>query len=44
MHKYIFFGVVAIDETIAAFYVEPLNGSRYFFSCKIKLKEKIEIE
>lgn len=32
MDKYVFFGVVTIDEAVAAFNVEPFHSSRYFFS------------
>lgn len=38
MNENVLFRVIAIDETIAALYIEPLYGSRYFFSCKIREK------
>lgn len=33
MDEYVFFGIVTIDETVAAFHVEPFHGSRYLLSC-----------
>lgn len=32
MYENILFGIVTIDETISAFYIEPLDGARNFFS------------
>lgn len=36
MDEYVFFGVVTIDETVAAFNVEPFHSSRYLLSCVIE--------
>lgn len=36
MDKYVFFGVVTIDEAVTAFNVEPFHCSRYFFSYRKK--------
>lgn len=38
MYEYIFLGIVAVDEPIAALHVEPLDGSGHFVSCTIKNK------
>lgn len=43
MNENILFGVVAIDEAISAFNIEPLNGARNFFSCfEKKTRKKTE--
>lgn len=39
MNKDVLFRVVAIDETISALYIEPFNGSGYFFSCEDREKK-----
>lgn len=47
MNKHIFFGVMAIDETIATFNIEPFHSSRYLFSCICTInlnKEKNETQ
>lgn len=35
MYKYIFLGIITIDETVSTFYIEPFNGSGDFFGWKI---------
>lgn len=40
MNEYILFRVIAIDETIAALYIEPFYGSGYFFGCDKKERKK----
>lgn len=31
MYEYIFLGIIAVDETIATLYIEPLDSSSDFF-------------
>lgn len=42
MYEHIFLGVVAVDETIATLYIEPLDSSSDFFGWIKKQTERIE--
>lgn len=38
MNEYIFLGIVAVNETVATLYIEPLDSSSDFFGCKQQQK------